>query len=197
MYLLGHLGIALLVFAPVGFLLVRTGRSRPAWFGGAALILLATAPDVDLYLASVSHRGITHTVWAALALGLLFALVGWGRPEWGGTRRGSSAGFGFFAGTTSVLTHLAGDVLTPMGIRPFHPLAGSKFSLGLVLAGNQEANVGLFVVGSAVFFLSLYLARVDRPARPTPSPAPDATPATVAGAAAMGGPRRGDDDAGR
>lgn len=197
MYLLGHLGIALLVFAPVGFLLVRTGRSRPAWFGGAALILLATAPDVDVYLASVSHRGITHTVWAALALGLLLAVVGWCRPEWGGTCRGSAAGFGFVAGTTSVLTHLAGDVLTPMGIRPFHPLAGSEFSLGLVLAGNQETNVGLFAVGSAVFLLSLSLARVDRPARPTPSPAPEPIPAPVPAAEGTGDHRRGDDDAER
>lgn len=176
MYLLGHLGIALLVFAPIGFLLVRTGRSRPAWFGGAALILLATAPDVDAYVVGIPHRGVTHTVWAALGVGTLLALVCWCRPSWGGARRTSSAGFGFLVGTTSILNHLVGDVLTPMGIRPFHPVSGTEFSLRLFLAGNQEANLGLFVVGAAVFLLSLYLARVDRPARSTPTPAVEQSP---------------------
>lgn len=173
MYLLGHLGIALLVFAPIAFVLVRTRRIRPAGFGGAAMLLLATAPDVDGYVAGLAHRGLTHTVWAALAVGILIAVVGFCCPSWGGSCRSRSTTFGFLVGTTSVLNHLLGDLITPMGLRPFYPLSGAQYSLRLVLARNPEANLAFFAVGSAALLLSLHLARVDRPARPTPTASAD------------------------
>lgn len=173
MYLLGHLGIALLVFAPIAFVLVRTGRLRPAGFGGVALLLLASVPDVDSYVAGLAHRGITHTVWAALALGVLLAVVGWCCWAWGGPRRTDSATFGFLVGATTVVNHLVGDVITPMGIRPFYPVSEAEYSLRLVLARNPETNLGLFAAGSAVFLLALHLAVAGGRGRPTPTPVVD------------------------
>ena len=146
MYLLGHLGIGMLVFAPLAFHLCRTGRDRGAYTGMATILLLATSPDVDAYIPGVAHRGITHTVWAAILVGALLAFLAvWLHTA--GPARGRTAGFAFLLGATSVGSHLLGDVLTPMGIRPFAPLLGSEYTLSLVAARDPVANLALLVVG--------------------------------------------------
>jgi inner membrane protein len=142
MYLLGHVGLALVAAA----LTVRVaGVTRRSAVGLSVLVLFATAPDVDLFVAGLAHRGVTHTVWAALALGTVFTLstrvVRYGRQD------SSAARFAFALGTASVLIHLVGDALTPMGIRPLHPLVGTTYTLDIVSARNPTANLTLFCVG--------------------------------------------------
>lgn len=157
----GHFGIALLLYAPVAYLLLRRGRGRWAWLGTAGLLALASSPDLDLYVETLAHRGITHTVWAVLAGGVVLAVFAvLCRPLVAGTTR-SLAGFGFLVGTLSVAGHLLGDVATPMGVRPMYPVAVNEHTLQLVAASNAEVNGGLFICGVVAFVTALAEARLQ------------------------------------
>jgi inner membrane protein len=185
MYLPGHVGLALVSAA---VLVVTTGGARRAGVGVAVLVLLASAPDIDLFLAGIQHRGITHTVWAALVLGSTLAVGGgYLARRWGTT---DDTSLTFAVGTVSVLTHLVGDVLTPMGIRPLYPLVSTTYSLDLVAARNPDANLALLCAGVCAFAAALTVeraswvpplrtrlaARSGRGTRP-PKPDPEFTPA--------------------
>lgn len=159
MYLLGHVGIALLVSVPSSFLLIRAGRARTAGITLFALTSTVMAPDVDLLLP-VAHRGITHTVWVALLVGGLFAAAGRRLGARIGVDEFEVTALGFGVGTTSVVAHLLGDVITPMGIRPFAPLLDVEYSAGVVAASDPAANVALFVAGCVAASLAVGGARV-------------------------------------
>ena len=79
MYRPGHDGLALLLYAPLGLVLLGVDRSALAVAGGAVTVGLAPLPDFDLRLPVVSHRGVTHTVGFAHAvdLGVGAGAVGW------------------------------------------------------------------------------------------------------------------------
>lgn len=163
MELPGHLGVAMLVYAPVAGLAISRGRPRRALWGLAGVLALATTPDVDLYLAGVPHRGVTHTLLAVAVVGGAVALLSWLlRPRGFGSRFGA-ARFGATVGGLGVLSHLLGDVVTPMGIRPFLPLSDVTYTLSLVYAADQRANFALLVTGVAVYATTTSMAR-----RPTP-----------------------------
>lgn len=159
MYRTGHVGIALLVYAPLGAGLLLAGRPDLAVLGEVGMVALATLPDYDQRVPLVKHRGSSHTVWFALLVGAVLGTAGWvlgGRPA--APADGELAVFGFTVGTLSVCSHLLGDVLTPMGIRPFWPLWSRTFTLRLTPAKNPIANYGFLVLGvftTAVVFGSV------------------------------------------
>lgn len=184
MYLLGHVGVALLVVAPAAFLLVRVGRARTTWIGVTGLLSVVMLPDVDLHL-SLAHRGLTHTVWVALLLGGLLAAGGWWLGPLGATDRTEAATVAFATGGGSVTAHLLGDVLTPMGVRPFTPLSSVEFSLALVAASDPAANLALFVAGAVTFVVAVGCARADVAAPASPADRDDA--------ATAGNPERAED----
>lgn len=176
MYWPGHVGIALLLYAPLTVLLRRRGRGRWVPVGLAGLIPLAVAPDVDLYVAALAHRGLTHTLWGVLVAGLAFGLaVAVGRRLWtaglGSTAGlgGPTPGFGVRVGLLACGGHLLGDVVTPMGVVPVYPLGGHAYTLDLVAAANPTANLALFAAGT----LAMLAASAWRG---TPSLATDRTP---------------------
>jgi inner membrane protein len=147
-YRAGHLGVSLLVFLPVGVALVLAGRADLAVLGELCVLSVASLPDVDHEVPLVSHRGVTHTVWFALLVGVGFGAVGWvlgGRPVTPSAPELAVAGFVF--GTLGICAHLLGDVLTPMGITPMWPLSGRTVTLDLVRAKNPLANYGLLGLG--------------------------------------------------
>lgn len=172
MYLLGHLGAGMLVFAPLAYHLCQTGRGRRASVGTVTVLLLAVVPDADTYVPGLVHRGVTHTVWMALLLGALLALLGWRLHA--GPGRASATRFGFLVGASSVLSHLLADMLTPMGIRPFAPLAGGEYTLAIVPSADPGANLFLLVAGGVSLTPSLgrtwVRAGCPLPAWPTWSP---------------------------
>lgn len=149
MYALGHYGVALLLYAPVGFLLARFEPTLTA-LGGAGVLALATVPDYDLRVPLVSHRGITHTLLFTFAVAGLLGTVGWqlGRGSYtplGGPVR--SAAFGFGVGLFGIGSHILGDVLTPAGVAVLWPLSDHEYSVSLTRADNTLANWGLFALG--------------------------------------------------
>lgn len=162
MFLPGHIGVALLVFAPLSYGLVRTGRLRRASAGAAAAALLACAPDIDSRVAFLSHRGLTHTVWAALVLGLLVGLAWWLLAPPGTPDRDETAGFGFTLGTLIGVSHLLGDAITPMGIQPLAPATDLQVVVPVTTAADPAANLALLTAGTAVWLTAVGLGHRRR-----------------------------------
>lgn len=162
MYLLGHVGISLLLFAPLAAWLLAAGETDLAVSTGTVMVAVASLPDLDEYTDRLAHRGPTHTLWFALGVGLAVGLAVW----WLGVGVGPGGDpldVGLVLGGASTLAlcgHLAGDLITPMGIRPFRPLSVSHHTLDLTAAKNPRANrlfvlAGVGALASAVGYVTV------------------------------------------
>ncbi|WP_066417494.1 metal-dependent hydrolase [Halorubrum aethiopicum] len=151
MYRKGHVGAALAAYAPVGFGLAALAGLELAAVGAVVVAWTAMVPDLDTQVPFVKHRGITHTVWFALAVGVAFGLVGGivGLGS-GAVAALALAALGFVLGAGTIGSHLLADAITPMGIRPYAPVRDDHYTLDLVTAANPVANYVLLVGGGAV-----------------------------------------------
>lgn len=150
MHKTGHIGAALLVYSPVGLSLLLVGLNELAVLGGVGMIALATLPDCDHQLPVVSHRGPTHSLAFAVVLGAVLGVLGF--VLGGYVSAVSAVAMGAFAsliGVLAVLSHLAADSITPMGIRPFWPVSRWHYSANVVPAKSPIANYLLLAVGIA------------------------------------------------
>lgn len=162
----GHVGIALLVYAPLAYALVDARQDATMWLALAALVPFAVAPDVDLYVAWLAHRGPTHTVWAVLACGLAGAVLG--RVALDRRLGRDRLWVGGVVGVLGAGSHLVGDLLTPMGVAPFAPGIGTTYSLDLVLSANPAVNDLLFGAGLTLLAVAAGRSWIrGRPARRT------------------------------
>jgi inner membrane protein len=148
MYRTGHYGAALLAYAPIVAVLLATGFRTLALLGAPVAVALATLPDYDLRVPFLDHRGLTHTVWFAIAVGVTGGLV----AGLAGNSQGPVAAiglgiFGFVVGTVSIGSHVAADALTPAGVRPFAPLRSRHYSYSVTTAKNPIANYALLGLG--------------------------------------------------
>lgn len=160
MYKAGHTGAALLTFSPLGFALVAFGEGELALLCGLSMAVMAMVPDVDRALPFIEHRGITHTIPFALAFGVVVGAVGVvvgtsiGRIPY--TALGT---LGFVVGTLSVITHIAADSITPMGVKPYWPISRRHHTFGIVPANDPFANYLLLLLGvSSTVVLGLLAA---------------------------------------
>ena len=119
---LGHAGIGLLGWQ---------GLDRKKTAGSLALFLFAANwPDIDFVLAGIfGHRGIfrhqlyTHNVFFVLAgCALLALLLPKGGGRWGLILTGLSH---------LPLDLIVVDTVPPIGIRPFWPVSGALYNIGL------------------------------------------------------------------
>jgi len=168
----GHYGLALLVFAPLAFLLDLNHAASGALIGAVIVAGTAPIPDLDQRIPFLTHRGFTHTVWFLLGASLITGAGTWfaiiradhaipnldapaatSHPILLAVTVGSLVGLG-------LATHLLGDVITPMGIKPFAPLSGVKYTLDLTTSKNRVVNMGLFISGLAATGAALYLPHV-------------------------------------
>lgn len=158
MYKTGHWGAALLVYAPVGYLLLRSDP-LVAFVGGGVVLWLATLPDVDHRLP-VRHRGPTHSLlFLALVAGTLGAVGGaLGAESSRVAETLPGVGLGVVLGTVAIGSHLLADMLTPMGVNPFWPVPAKPVSLYVTRSDNPVANYALFGLGVAASVGVLYLA---------------------------------------
>ncbi|TKX80217.1 metal-dependent hydrolase [Halorubrum sp. SD626R] len=151
MYQKGHIGASLVVYAPFGFVLAALASMEAGAIVAAAVASTAMIPDLDMRVPFVKHRGITHTVWFALAVGAVFgvagAILGLQRGVLGAVLFG---GVAFLFGALTVVSHLLADALTPMGIEPFAPVRDDHYTLDLFRAANPVANYALLGLGAVV-----------------------------------------------
>ncbi|MFB6118698.1 metal-dependent hydrolase [Halosegnis sp.] len=160
MYALGHYGVALLVYVPVGFYLARTMPTL-ALVGGAGVLAFSTIPDYDLRIPFTTHRGITHTLGFALAIAGLFAAVGWQLAAGPLSSIGDPVESALFCGSVALLglgSHILGDVLTPAGVALLWPLSSHEFTVSLTRADSRFANWGLFAAGVLAATAALVVA---------------------------------------
>jgi len=159
MYRLGHQGAALVGYAPLGLVLLSLGRPTLALTGGGVSLALASLPDVDQRLPGVDHRGVTHTLGFALAVGGALGGVGWllGRGAGVGAAL-ELAVVGFLVGATAIVSHLLADVITPMGITPFWPVSDRHYTFDVCRADNTLANYALLGLGVALTVAVLAVA---------------------------------------
>jgi inner membrane protein len=156
MYATGHYGAALLLYTPVGYVLLRSDP-LVAVVGGLVVLSVATLPDLDLRLPFVPHRGPTHSLlFLALVAGILglggYALgVGTWRPV-GGPMEG--AAYGVLFGAVGIGSHLLADMLTPMGVNVFWPLPTGRYSFSVARADNTAANYALLFLGATACALA-------------------------------------------
>ena len=62
----GHLGISLLLYAPIAFFLSVTGQIPFAILGLLLVGAFSTIPDKDMSAPLIQHRGISHSIASAL-----------------------------------------------------------------------------------------------------------------------------------
>ncbi|SEH14312.1 inner membrane protein [Natronorubrum sediminis] len=156
MYQVGHYGAALVAYAPVGTAIGLAGNETVAILGALVCVGLSTIPDVDHKLPLIDHRGPTHTVGFAVAVGTVLAAATAILVD--ATSPAADVGFVTFAfvvGTLSIGSHLLADALTPMGIRPFWPLSRRHYSLGVTTAANPIANYVLLAIGAGMALLGI------------------------------------------
>lgn len=158
MYRHGHVGAALLLYAPLGFVALLVAGTQAAFVGAIVAGGLAMLPDVDMRIPFVRHRGPTHTVWFALAVGLVLGVLGGLRGvQTGPLSALGDFAFGFLVGALTVASHVAADALTPAGVRPFWPLDDRRYTYHVARASNPIANYALLGLGSAAAILALAL----------------------------------------
>lgn len=180
MQLGGHLGASLLTYAPVGGGLLAAGRDRLAVAGVVIAAASATLPDVDLRFSSVDHRGPTHTLWFALAYGVVLGTAG---ALAGTVTDRTDARLPAVVGVTGFLstaTHVAVDSLTPMGIRPFAPVRQRFYGFDVVPSRNQRGNRVLLALGLAASAAAVVCGRTlaDRSGRASVESRTDGSAAT-------------------
>lgn len=165
----GHHGTVLLVFAPVALLLASLGYVVEIAIGFMVLNSLAMLPDIDMRIPLIKHRGITHTIWFALAVGLAIGLaaaysstfiVFW-RPVDTVWHIAAYGLYGFLLGLLAVFGHVLGDVVTVSGVKFFYPVSNKKYRvenkwLNLpTLASSDLANYLFILTGLSAFIISV------------------------------------------
>jgi len=150
MYALGHIGISLVLYAPIAAWYLQNGAVEMALLGGVLMAALGVLPDIDEYTELIPHRGPTHTVWFAIAVGAVVGLTAWALTTVIGAvdPLGAAVQFGLL-GSLAILGHLAGDIITPMGVWPFRPLSKWHYTFEITPAKNPAANRLFFLVGIA------------------------------------------------
>jgi membrane-bound metal-dependent hydrolase YbcI (DUF457 family) len=77
MYHLGHTGIALLVLAPLSYVLLEAQKPILALVTGVAVVSIEPLPDSDFRVPFLDHRGVSHSLLAAVVVGGVIGLCGW------------------------------------------------------------------------------------------------------------------------
>ena len=168
---LGHLGLAMLLAAPISYGIYYFGFESSAVVFPIVVGLTCNLPDVDGKLQrmtgkngypiirdifSITHRGRFHTVFFGIIVGLVSGSLTFSLST-GVTSIGVTGLFGGFSG---VLFHLFGDVVTPTGINFAPPITGN-YSFDLFRFDNLVANFGFGLIG--LMSLGIFLALATNP----------------------------------
>lgn len=177
----GHIGIGLIIYSFFTVIFLLLDMINTALIFGIIFIFLSYHPDIDLkiqrktsflrnkYLKAVipflsnllnatKHRKITHTIWYALLWGLIissFSFIYFSNYET--LPRMILSITGFIIGFLGIISHLLGDILTPMGIKPFYPVKNKNYTLDKVKAKNKYANFSFLFLGIIINIIVIYV----------------------------------------
>lgn len=153
----GHYGLAMLAYAPIAARFGDADASLTVLAGVPILLLAARLPDADRRLPLTSHRGLTHTLWfvAFLPLALVSVLATHLSPS---SLEGSQwlLSYGYLTALAGGLSHLVGDALTPMGIRPLWPISDRRLAAGIVRSEDPTVNTLLLLAGSGALAIATF-----------------------------------------
>jgi len=154
MYPPGHVGLTAVLVAPFVYWFRLAGRERTAAECLVVAIALSLLPDVDALLPGLVHRGVTHTLLAAVVAGVVVAALV--RPDGASPLALADERVTVSAciGAAGVVSHLAGDIITPMGIQPLFPLRQTLYTLDIVQASSPAANSLLLIAGGIAVTLT-------------------------------------------
>ena len=162
MHAQGHKGIALLLYSPITYFLLNTGQLFLAIGGLVVVLFLSMLPDKDMVIPLLRHRGPTHTIWFAIAVGLALAGVGlgiqFGLDEVGIVAVAVPIGFLFLVGFLSIVYHIIGDAMNPTGVRPYRPVSNHKHALGVAKSSSFVGNWGFYLLGLVANLVAIGLA---------------------------------------
>lgn len=163
MYETGHIGSGILLFSPVAFVAALFGGEGAGFMGFVLVAGLTTAPDLDMRVPFIKHRGITHTVWCALAVGAVMGVGGLVVGAQEGILSALLLGiYAFAIGVVAIIAHILADSITPMGIQPLAPYSNTKYTYDIAKAANPIANYALLGIGGIVGVASIYAAILIR-----------------------------------
>jgi membrane-bound metal-dependent hydrolase YbcI (DUF457 family) len=77
MYRLGHTGIALLVLAPLSYVLFEANKPLLAIVIAIGVLGIEPLPDADFKFSFLDHRATSHSLFAAVVVGGVIAFCGW------------------------------------------------------------------------------------------------------------------------
>jgi membrane-bound metal-dependent hydrolase YbcI (DUF457 family) len=77
MYRLGHTGIALLVLAPLNYVVFEANKPLFAIVIAIGVLGIEPLPDVDFKVSFLDHRGTSHSLFAAVVVGAVIGFCGW------------------------------------------------------------------------------------------------------------------------
>jgi len=179
MYRTGHIGAALVCIALPSLLATTLFHPLYGIVMTAAAVSSSMIPDIDQRLP-LEHRGITHTVWAVIAITVLYgfgghlaftglsvslagvsSLIGQSLvalPQLATPEVGTGAvAVGAFVGVGS---HLLADSITvgsgAFAITPLAPLSDRPLRFGLTKSDSRLYNLGLCAVGLSIHLAILY-----------------------------------------
>ncbi len=174
MYRKGHRGINMMLFAPVLFIMLILEFFLLGIIGFATVVYFASLPDIDLRMKFLTHRGFTHTISFGIFIGVISFIIG----LFGGIIA-MNVGivrtslfnmifiplYGFFIGFFIVMGHIAGDIITPSGVRLFQKpkhipniriFSDKKYTFNLVPAKSTWANFGFLFLGLLFTSISVF-----------------------------------------
>jgi len=157
----GHVGLGFAGAAVVVLALTAAGLGHLALAATVCVVALSPLPDVDEHLPWTTHRGGTHSVWFALAVGVAAATVAVLVAPALGVRPKTLAGLAFAGGVLAVALHVLADALTPMGIYPLWPLSTQRRSLNVVPSAHPGANRLALAAGVGAWLLAVGLVALS------------------------------------
>lgn len=126
---IGHFGFSLLFISPLFRVLPYSDV-----FIAIALTML---PDVDLVLR-IEHRKYTHNITFASIVAILFYAI-------------FKSPLLCLLTFSSVLLHIAADLMTKQKFAPLYPIYKKKFALKLFNSNNKPVNYTFFLLGLLSF----------------------------------------------
>lgn len=171
MYKSGHFGLSLTLYAPFLYFFLQSNRYLVGLLGLFIVTACSSLPDLDLKIKFIKHRGYSHTIVGAVVIGAIISVATFISyvyiiniiSSFGLEMKYTAAMFavmGFLFGFYGTLTHYAGDIVTPMGLKPLAPFSKKEYTLDLFYAKNKLANGGSlflgFLITASVFGYHIY-----------------------------------------